>query len=529
MEKHTHGKMELSEYIQKKIYIQEQIFEVHGSIVPKLDIDQHYDPIEFNKYLNNFRTIRIKNNNYNLEKKNCQIMGLNSGRHVPIDCDYLNFMNIQRISDIDDTLFIEFMLDLRSMIHGINAKNILNQSVGRYLIDQDAYLRYIPKQYSLSSMRDNTDIQYLQTARTNSEQEYTIRVRMLDHDHNDENNASLSNINIVGEELNMGIHMIEPEDKSEDKSHYKVRIKNMDNQNNGIPHGYTGSIRKLEKLILVMQVNPHGSMAQYPDFLSTIGLKYSIGPSDINYDGYLLIYLNEKKKIQFDSVRTFYINLPSLYLNLSHLVTDLTIHLTVENEKMFDISGYIATKEKIHLGIHKILPMYHYETPYHCNENYTVSHCGNKIERSVMRIRSFGDCVFTKSIFILAIKKGVYDVMFNPFKKLIIMVNGHVCCEINKKSSELCHQMIHGNEKKLDPNVLYWSFSYNADSVTGKFCFDRIDTVEFILEHEPFDGEFRIYTESYRVICEHNGKIDRIIADTYELQGYINALLSAKM
>jgi len=94
--------------------IQEQVFEVYDDIYHKLDINETYDPIIYNKYLDNFRMVKTnKNQEIILRQIQCYDIILCSKKIVKIDISIYELLNIDRIEYIDDGIFIDFCFSLR--------------------------------------------------------------------------------------------------------------------------------------------------------------------------------------------------------------------------------------------------------------------------------------------------------------------------------------------------------------------------------------------------------------------------------
>ena len=101
----------------RKLNIQEQTFEVNENVYDQLDIDPLYDPIEYNNYLNNNRLIRSKiKYTRELIKKTCEKCITGSGTEYFIDTDILKLLHRERIKEVDEIQFSDFMLEFRLSI-----------------------------------------------------------------------------------------------------------------------------------------------------------------------------------------------------------------------------------------------------------------------------------------------------------------------------------------------------------------------------------------------------------------------------
>lgn len=80
--------------------IQEQTFEVKEDIFKQLIIDPMFDPIEYNKYLNNYRLIRF-------------------------NVKYTKELIKKNVKNVDDIQFVDFMLELRMSILSETTKDLL--------------------------------------------------------------------------------------------------------------------------------------------------------------------------------------------------------------------------------------------------------------------------------------------------------------------------------------------------------------------------------------------------------------------
>jgi len=107
-----------------KIQIQEQIFEIHNEtyekIIKKLVINDHYDPLEFNNYLDNFRSIKIENKPPNI--KICESLKLRSGKVIFIDKNIYQSLNLDIIVEFDDETFGEICWNYRCDISDYRKK-----------------------------------------------------------------------------------------------------------------------------------------------------------------------------------------------------------------------------------------------------------------------------------------------------------------------------------------------------------------------------------------------------------------------
>jgi hypothetical protein len=473
----------------QQINIQEQTFEVYGHIIPHLIIDPCYDPIEYNNYLNKFRLVGIKKNNFNiLEKKECSPVRLFSGNIINIDKDYLKCLHIQRIQDIDDELFSDFMLELRILFKTPQVKELLKTSIGNYLINAEKLnivevsLINNPKYLDFFESK-NTRIDNYQNNDTQNRIEYTISEPT---------------------ELQFEYCLIEKKDECT----YNVSLSSKfhDQVNSNV----TSTFCYLEKMMMILKINPkEGETLCFPNILTNIKkIEYDISLSkNIICDGYYLLLINRNvKKIYFNTERTFIFELPKIKINLSHLLSNMKVNITLEIP--MEIKGYVLCKEKIYRGIYKTFSTYCYDIKSSPEIKIVpvISHSNKKEHR--IRITNFGSTMISTDIFIIAVKNGIYDETFNPFIKCEIITNGLLFLEFDKNMSNLlCHTL---NKKPFDPCVLYWCFNYEESKMCSYVNFNRIDVFEIIIYSDSFDGEFRIYTESIDCLREINNKIETI-------------------
>ena len=87
----------------RRFNIQEQTFEVKDEIYDKLIVDPRYDPIEYNKYLNNFRFIKFDvKYTKELIKKDCEICITLSGTEYCVDKNILALLYSKKIKEVEE-------------------------------------------------------------------------------------------------------------------------------------------------------------------------------------------------------------------------------------------------------------------------------------------------------------------------------------------------------------------------------------------------------------------------------------------
>lgn len=81
-----------------------------------------------------------------------------------------------------------------------------------------------------------------------------------------------------------------------------------------------------------------------------------------------------------------------------------------------------------------------------------------------------------------------------------LIVNGHDFCNLDKQISEISYRNIYG--KDLQPNTLFHSFSISNEGMIGYGTLNcsRIDSMVIAIQHELFDGTFKIYATNFNVI-----------------------------